>query len=150
MWKKLLPITVLTFLFSLMAAGCLGRYITIENDTVHFEYCPSSGSEAKNFTNQTNLPVFSFDEDTATYKDRNPGVNPNPFENVDAHPIESKNSTIERAKNECTLEYDTTKVWYDASADIWRVQFYMSGTVGGDQTVYLDSDGKTVLVVYGE
>ena len=100
---------------------------------------------------QTDEPTrFSFDKDTATYKDRNPGVNPNPFGNEGAQPIESKNSAIERAKNESSLEYDTTKVWYDASADIWRVQFYMSGTVGGDQTVYLDSDGKTVLVVYGE
>jgi hypothetical protein len=33
---------------------------------------------------------------------------------------------------------------------MWKIVFYTEGVAGGDQTVYLDKDGITVLIVFGE
>ena len=57
---------------------------------------------------------------------------------------------LELAKNECTVEYDAYDIAFDEENEVWRVVFYKSGTVGGDQTVYIGADGKTKLIVYGE
>lgn len=101
---------------------------------------------------------FSYQEDAAIYKDGDPGVNPNEFVNVDIDPIESQDAAVERAKNECTIAYNTTSVYYDDHADMWRIDFLTAahsedGTwaaAGNCQSVYMNSDGITRLIVYGE
>ena len=41
-------------------------------------------------------------------------------------------------------------VKYDGFDDVWSVTFSTLGTLGGCQTVYLNSKGVTLLIVYGE
>ena len=48
------------------------------------------------------------------------------------------------------MDYDTPGVSYDADADIWAVCFGLALIDGDCQTVYLDGDGITHLIVYGE
>lgn len=93
---------------------------------------------------------FSYEEDAAIYKDGDPGVNPHEFANVNSQTIDSPDTALELAENECTVEYDTTNVYYDVKTAVWKVAFSTAGMLGGDQTVYLDSSGITCLVVYGE
>lgn len=104
------------------------------------------------------LASFSYEEDAATYKDGDPGVNPNEFVNVDIYPIENQDAAVERAKNECTIEYNATSEYYDDNADMWRIDFLTVAhseddtwaTPGNCQSVYMNSDGITQLIVYGE
>ena len=114
--------------------------------------------------NQQNEPAnqslasFSYEEDVAIYKDGDPGVNPNAFVNIDTYPIDNQNAAVERAKNECTIEYNATSEYYDSNADMWRIDFLTinhneDGTLatsGECQSVYMNSDGITQLIVYGE
>ena len=114
--------------------------------------------------NQQNEPAnqslasFSYEEDVAIYKDADPGVNPNAFVNIDTYPIDNQNAAVERAKNECTIEYNATSEYYDSNADMWRIDFLTithneDGTLatsGECQSVYMNSDGITQLIVYGE
>ena len=73
-------------------------------------------------------------------------------------PVKSINAAVERAKNECTIEYNSTSEYYDMDADMWRIDFHTvvnneDGTfaiLGERQSVYMDSDGVTQLIVYGE
>ena len=91
-------------------------------------------------------------------KDGDPGVNPNAFVNIDTYPIDNQNAAVERAKNECTIEYNATSEYYDSNADMWRIDFLTithneDGTLatsGECQSVYMNSDGITQLIVYGE
>ena len=101
---------------------------------------------------------FSYEEDAATYQDGDPGVNPNEFVNADIYPIENQDAAVERAKNECTIEYNATSEYYDDNADIWRIDFFtvahgeddICAATGNCQSVYMNSDGITQLIVYGE
>ncbi len=96
------------------------------------------------------IPSFSYKEDTETWKENDPGVYYSGFKNVSKIELKDTEDVIERARNECTISYDTTEVKYDSTEDMWMVVFYVNGTVGGDQTVYLDGSGITHLIVYGE
>lgn len=85
-------------------------------------------------------------------------MNPNAFVNIDTYPIDNQNAAVERAKNECTIEYNATSEYYDSNADMWRIDFLTithneDGTLatsGECQSVYMNSDGITQLIVYGE
>ncbi len=57
---------------------------------------------------------------------------------------------LEIAKKECTVEYDTYTVEYDEPEELWIVVFYTEGVAGGDQTVYIGTDGSVNKIVYGE
>ncbi len=106
------------------------------------------------------LASFSYEEDAAIYKAGDPGVKTTGFVNVDIFPMEDQNAAVERAKNECTIEYNTTSEYYDAHADMWRIDFFTAAVVqneddiwtvaGNCQSVYMNSDGITQLIVYGE
>ena len=114
-------------------------------------------SQQKEPVNQS-LASFSYEEDAAIYNDETHEVNPNAFVNTDTSPIENQNTAVERAKNECTIEYNATSEYYDSNADMWRIDFLAivhseDGTVatsGDCQSVYMNSDGITQLIVYGE
>lgn len=101
---------------------------------------------------------FSYAEDCEIYVDGEPGVKTSGFVNTADVDIDL-NNVVEVAKNECTVKWDTVNVYLDTSAGIWKVVFftgcverdgYIECVAGGDQSVYLDYDGKTVLIVYGE
>ena len=95
------------------------------------------------------IPYFSYAEDSAIYVEGEPGVKTSGFVNTTKVDVDF-NNVADVAKNECTIKWDSCTTYLDAAECIWKVVFYNEGTVGGDQTVYLDYDGKTVLIVYGE
>ncbi len=72
------------------------------------------------------------------------------FVNTESSPITCADDAIERAELECTVEYDSVVTYYSHISHTWAVQFSMYGTAGGDQTVYLNQSGITLLVIYGE
>lgn len=108
-------------------------------------------SKEGDFINSTpQVAEFSYAEVLETYHENDPGVKNSGFHNASMVAIETLSDVLRLAKNECTVEYDTVDISYDSTACVWQVVFYKSGTVGGDQTVYMDCTGATCLVVYGE
>ena len=99
---------------------------------------------------ESSIGSFSFANDSKTYKAGEPGVISQGFKNTSESPVRNSTEAAERAKNECTIGYDTVTVLYDGWDNMWSVTFYTRGTLGGCQTVYLDSKGITRLIVYGE
>ena len=95
-------------------------------------------------------PSFSYETEQAQYRPGDPGVRASGFVNTEESPVEDAETAIRRAREECTVTYDTVSVWYDPTADMWKVSFSTAGMAGGDQCVYLGSDGVTRLIVYGE
>lgn len=93
---------------------------------------------------------FSYAETLQMREDNNPGVKADGFQNTAKSVVSTAQQVIDRAKNECTIEYDTTDVAYDSETDIWRVIFFTEGSVGNSQEVYLDGNGMTALIIYGE
>ncbi|MBR0322723.1 MAG: hypothetical protein IIX08_10070 [Bacteroidales bacterium] len=57
---------------------------------------------------------------------------------------------MELAKKECTIEYDTVGVAFDSELKIYRVSFYKEDQLGGNQDVYINQNGTTQLIIYGE
>lgn len=92
---------------------------------------------------------FSYAEVTNTFQIGDPGVKADGFSNVDPVSISCLWDAKSQAIRECTIDYDTVSVAYDDTAEIWEVTFSM-GTPGGCQSVYMDRDGLTLLIVYGE
>lgn len=144
---------VLAFVFILVFAACNRQVET----PASFMDGPSSNGSADEPADPP-LASFSYEEDAAKYRDKDPGVNPKEFVNVDICPIENPAAAVERAKNECTMVYHTASAYYDATADMWRVDFLPAArsedgawaTAGNCQSVYMTSDGVTQRIVYGE
>ena len=93
---------------------------------------------------------FSYEKVLQMWKKSDSGVKSDGFQNTSEAVIATPQQVIERAQNECTIEYDTTALAYDSAADIWRVTFYTEGSVGNSQDVYLNGNGLTALIIYGE
>ena len=93
---------------------------------------------------------FSYEEDLKKYKENDPGVYYDGFSNTSSLKLSDTEEVIKRAEAECTIEYDTTTVYYDSAAGIWKTVFSTAGTLGNCQSVYLNGDGVTCLIVYGE
>ena len=93
---------------------------------------------------------FSYEEVLQTSGKSDPGVKTDGFQNTSEAVIATPQQVIERAQNECTIEYNTTALAYDSAADIWRVTFYTEGSAGNSQDVYLNGNGLTALIIYGE
>ena len=93
---------------------------------------------------------FSYKDDQESYSAGEPGVKTEGFNNVTESWIYTHLDAVERAKNECTIQWKDIQVDYDADAGVWKVLFYTQGTLGGCQTVYLGLNGKTLMIVYGE
>ena len=117
-------------------AEFFGYEVKWENNSVYI-YSPSS------------IPRFSYAEDREMYAEGEPGVKTSGFVNTTATKITCEN-VVEHAKKECTVEYDTVEISYDDDELFWKVHFGKELSLGGDQTVYMDFNGKTLLVVYGE
>ena len=103
--------------------------ITVDSDTVH---------------------TFSYSADS-DYLDKDlSGVRADGFENTTVSPINNASEAVERAKKDCIVEYDAVEVSFDSEFNYWRVDFYTKGMDGGNQSVYLNSDGITLYSVCGE
>ncbi len=99
---------------------------------------------------ESSIGGFSFGNVRKTYKAGDPGVKTDGFKNISEQAVTNSAEAVERAKRECTIEYDTVTVLRDGWDKIWSITFYTRSSPGGDQTVYLDSNGVTLIIVYGE
>ena len=90
---------------------------------------------------------FSFEEVKKSVVFDAPGVKTDGFVNVDE--IEMGWPT-DRAMQEVTKDQDLAQLFYDDAADVWMVHFWNSKRAGGDETVYLNGKGVTLLIIYGE
>ncbi|MBQ6451828.1 MAG: M56 family metallopeptidase [Solobacterium sp.] len=54
------------------------------------------------------------------------------------------------AREEVTIKYDLIQKFYDETEDIWKIRFFSSDPSAGEQTVYLDGQGITRLIVYSK
>lgn len=115
-------------------------------------------SSCENSEEQTGLSMatFSYENDIAYYEEETVTMNPSPFVNVDANPIDNQITAEKLAAKECSISYEGSSVYYDTETDMWRVDFYtvqrdeqnrLIGFSGDYQSVYLDSNGITQLVV---
>lgn len=93
---------------------------------------------------------FSYDKVAEAFREGMPGVKYDGFKNTDACTIRSATDAASRAKNECTIYWNVYYIEHDETQKVWAVTFGKHNTLGGCQTVYLSSDGKTMLIVYGE
>ena len=93
---------------------------------------------------------FSYEEVLQMWGKSDPGVKTDGFQNTSESVVTTPQQAEERAENECTIEYSATSVAYDSATDIWRVSFFTKESAGGGQEVYLDGNGLTTLIIYGE
>ena len=97
------------------------------------------------------LGSFSYAEVTATFKTGDSGVKSEGFVNTESVPMSSRIWDVKtQALNECTIEYDTVTVNYDETSKVWEVTYSTANTLGNCQSVYMDENGVTLLIVYGE
>ena len=90
---------------------------------------------------------FSFEEVNKSVDFDAPNVKTDGFVNVDEIDM---GWPTDRAKQEVTVDQDLAQLFYDDAADVWMVHFWDSKRAGGDETVYLNGKGVTLLIVYGE
>jgi len=116
-----------------------GRYIDVREEDI------------EKFISDTKvISEFNYRDDAVLYKKENAGVKTDGFVNTERVAVETIRDAVKLAENECSVEYDTVKIWYDYTKRIWKINFSRSNTLGGDQSVYLDRDGITLMRVSGE
>ena len=97
------------------------------------------------------IQEFSYAQALEYYKIGDPGVKHDNFNNP---AIESEITgaidAIVRAKFELTIEYDTISVSYDEISNMWRVDFWTLDLDGNSQSIYINGNGLTCYIVYGE
>ena len=140
-------------------------YFTYEYNVIYFNQqfaeIPAEDMQyIKNIAIASGYPVdlhleqpgsFSYAEVTAAYKAGDPGVKSEGFVNTESVPMSSRIWDVKtQALNECTIEYDTVTVNYDETAKVWEVTYSTANTLGNCQSVYMDENGVTLLIVYGE
>lgn len=97
-----------------------------------------------------NPSPFSYSEETKEFISGQTGVKTEGFKNTGTVEISDYETAVLCALNEVTVPYDTVSAQYDETEKIWKVWFGQSDMLGGDETVYLNTDGATILCVYGE
>lgn len=140
--------------YSLLIGGgsmdCPPMYIRLVSEYDTEVYIDVRTDSIDDFVNSApKTEDFSYDEILKTYKENDPGVKCDGFNNTSRVALERISDVIKQAENECTINYTVVNVSYDSNAYVWEVLFW-SGTPGGGQTVYMDCFGVTNLIVYGE
>ncbi len=125
------------YLYASKATSCYSQSVTVALDAD----CVTAVPEA--------AEVHDFSAELKEYADARAGVVTQDFANS-AYLTEGSFDVIELAKRECTAQYDGCDVDYDEGSGIYRVTFYKDGNAGGCETVYIDKNGITKLIVYGE
>lgn len=105
-------------------------------------------SEQNTFLSE--IKEFSYAKVLEEYKIGDPGVKHENFNIPVASEIKDANDAITKAKFELTIDYDTISVSYDQEADIWCIVFWTLSLDGNCQSVYLQGNGLTCYIVYGE
>ena len=70
------------------------------------------------------------------------------FMNTDVCPVTNRKEAIERAMNECTVDYKNIYVEYDMVEGVWKITFSCDDEVASEQIVYMNTDGITLGIVY--
>ncbi len=99
-------------------------------------------------------PVFSWAED----KEKYPNAQTEGFKNTTKSSVNSMEDALWFADKECTMppqgpageRYNIVEIAYDADAGIWRVFLQYSQNIDGDQIIYINDDGITVMMVITE
>ena len=94
--------------------------------------------------------TFFYVIDESRYRPGAPGVVSEGFKNTSESPVRQKEDAVKLAKNEVTIDYNNISVYYDKKGDMWMVNFSTRNVDGGDQSVYIDKNGMTRLIVYGQ
>lgn len=98
-----------------------------------------------------NIDSFSYEEHCNSFiNDSSIGIQKDGFRNTTETSISTSEQAINIAKNEVTIEYNQTEAFYDKECDMYMVAFYTEGMLGGCQNVYMNSEGITKLIIYGE
>lgn len=139
-------------------------YFTYEYNVIYFDLqfaeIPAEDMQViKDIALSHNIPVdlyltqpgsFSYAEVSRIFKIGDPGVKIKGFVNTYPVPINHLWAAKAQAINECTIDYDTVDVAYDETEKVWEVTFSTANTLGNCQSVYMDQDGVTLLIAYGE
>ena len=105
----------------------------------------------ESYTFLSEIRTFSYAQALEEYKIGDPGVKHEHFNNWNVESeITGAIDAIVRAKFELTIEYDTISVSYDKTSNMWRVDFWTLDLDGNSQSVYINGNGLTCYIVYGE
>ena len=105
----------------------------------------------ESYTFISEIREFSYAQELEYYKVGDPGVKHEHFNNWNIESeITGAIDAIIRAEFELTIEYDTISVSYDETSNMWRVDFWTLNLDGNSQSVYINGDGLTCYIVYGE
>lgn len=100
-------------------------------------------------------PVFSWAED----KEKYPNAKREGFKNTTKSSVKSMEDALWLADKECTMppqdtltgeRYNIVEIAYDPDAGIWRVFLQYSQNIDGDQIIYINDEGITVMKVITE
>lgn len=92
--------------------------------------------------------AFNWVEEQAAHPAGAEGVKSDGFVNTTPQGTVTLENVVAIAQKECTLEWQNTAVvFYDETADMWKVELGFSQDSTVCQTVYLDNQGITRLVV---
>lgn len=92
--------------------------------------------------------AFNWVEEQAAHPAGGEGVKSDGFVNTTPQGTVTLENVVAIAQKECTLEWQNTAVvFYDETADMWKVELGFSQDSTVCQTVYLDNQGITRLVV---
>lgn len=111
---------------------------------------PETGASLLSTPPEPELAPFSWEQTAELWQEGDPGVRSHGFHNTTPQPVTDPEQAVELAQRECGTSWNTYAVTWDPVAQVWGVCFYTEGTLGGCQTVYLDTEGLTRLVVSGE
>ena len=93
---------------------------------------------------------FSYSDVVEIYSEEVAGIRRDGFVNTEKSIVADGEQAIELAKKECTIDYNSIYVSYDDQEKIYCVEFGNRDMVGGCQSVYLSTEGITLLVISGE
>ena len=136
-----------------------GEYIIVFHEQIDTRGCDPEITDYTVTTNEcvfklivpeSSVTEFSYDAVLAFHPSGEPGVKTDGFKNTSECPITSTSEAAERAKSECTIDYNAITACYDTDNKIWAISFFTRNVPGGDQTVYLNDKGITLLIIYGE
>lgn len=100
--------------------------------------------------NSVQVEKFSYSDVLAVYSEETVGVRRDGFVNTEKSIVSDAGQAIELAKKECNIDYNLVSVAYDEQEKIYCVEFGNRDMEGGCQSVYLSTEGITLLIISGE
>jgi hypothetical protein len=102
------------------------------------------------------IRAFSYEAHREMYAGGGAGIRFDGFYNIERNLITSKDDAVALARNEVIVDYTAISVFYDNESEMWMVLFWTHSDSHGDpvsggcQSVYMNHDGITTLIVFGE